>query len=350
MIKHSTYTFAGDFELESGKSIPGFQLSYSTFGELNENNDNIIWVCHALTGSSDFLVWWDGLFGKGRIYDPEKYFIICANTLGGCYGSTGPLSTNPATQKPFYHSFPSLTIRDIVKAFDYLRQHLGFSRIHTVIGGSMGGQQALEWAIQSPEVFQHLIQIASNAKHSPWGIAFNETQRAAISQDITWQLSIDQAGLNGMKVARSIALLSYRNYQTYELTQSEDSDEKVDHFKASSYQNYQGEKLSQRFNAYTYWILSKAMDSHNVGRNRGGISPALNLIKSKCLFIGISTDVLFPIEEQALLAKQVKGSTFNVLESKFGHDGFLIEYEQLSNSIYAFYKEVSEPEKIKLDN
>lgn len=349
MIKHHTYTFNNDFELESGKVLSGFQLSYSTFGELNEKKDNIIWVCHALTGSSDFLVWWDGLFGKGRIYDPEKHFIICANTLGGCYGSTGPLSINPSTNKPYYHSFPSLTIKDIVRAFDLLRLQLDFSKIHTVIGGSMGGQQALEWTIQAPEVFQHLVQIASNAKHSPWGIAFNESQRAAIAQDITWQLSIDNAGLDGMKVARSIALLSYRNYKTYELTQSEVSDDKTDNFKASSYQQYQGEKLSQRFNAFTYWSLSKAMDSHNIGRNRGGIPAALQKIKAKCLFIGISTDILFPVEEQKLLAKHVKGSTMNVLESKYGHDGFLIEYEQLSNCIYSFYQQVSHPEEIKLD-
>lgn len=348
MIEHHTFEYKNKFELESGKDLPGFQLRYSTLGNLNEKKDNVVWVCHALTGNSDVLAWWSGLFGPGRLYDPEKYFIICANTLGGCYGSTGPLSDNPLTKRPYYHSFPLLTIRDIVNSFELLRQFLNINSIHTVIGGSMGGQEALEWALTKPDAVKHLVQIASNAKHSPWGIAFNESQRAAIAQDITWQLNTDQAGLNGMKVARSIALLSYRNYRTYELTQAEINNEVFDQFKASAYQKYQGEKLAQRFNAYTYWILSKAMDSHNIGRRRGELENVLKSLKAKCLFVGITSDILFPVEEQKFLAQNVKGSVFSSLDSNYGHDGFLIEYEKLTTVIKSFYEKVSVPQEISL--
>ncbi|MDQ3395233.1 MAG: homoserine O-acetyltransferase [Bacteroidota bacterium] len=341
MIEHYTFNHNFELNLESGKSLAGFQLRYSTMGSLNENKDNVVWVIHALTGSSDFLAWWQGLFGEGKIYDPQKYFIICVNTLGGCYGSTGPLSINPATKRPYYHSFPQLSIRDIVASFELLRQSLSIKKIHTVIGGSMGGQEALEWCISKPEVFQHLVQIASNAKHSAWGIAFNESQRAAIAQDITWQLHTDDAGREGMKVARSIALLSYRHYSTYQSTQSEVDDEVCDNYKAARYQKYQGEKLAQRFNAYTYWILSKAMDSHNIGRGRGGVEKAIQQLQAKCLFVGINSDILFPVSEQQYLAGLLNDSHLKILESNYGHDGFLIEYAQLTKTLQEFYQSVS---------
>src|SRR5690606_25880391 len=147
--------------------------------------------------------WWEGLFGIGKLYNPEEYTIICANSLGGCYGSTGPLSVNPETGIPYYNDFPFLTNRDIVRAFDLLREHLGIKAIHTLIGGSLGGQQALEWSILVPKLSENLIIIASNAFHSPWGIAFNESQRMAISLDKTWGEKNEKAGLEGMKIART---------------------------------------------------------------------------------------------------------------------------------------------------
>lgn len=327
------------YKLESGESLPGFQLQYTTLGRLNASRTNVVWICHALTGNSDFTTWWDGLFGQGKAFDPQDHFIICANTLGGCYGSTGPLSINPLSKQPYHHKFPFITNRDIVGSFELLREELNIDIIHTLIGGSLGGQQALEWAISHPFRVKNLIQVASNAKHSPWGIAFNESQRQAIAQDLTWQLDTDTAGLNGMKVARSIALLSYRSYQTYQLTQIEQDDEATDHFKAASYQVYQGEKLAKRFNAYTYWALSKAMDAHNVGRGRGGIRLALGMIKARTLFIGITSDVLFPVQEQQFLAENVAGSTLGSIDSAYGHDGFLIEWQKLTTIIQKFNKE-----------
>ncbi len=339
MLTNNIFEYKEAIQLESGEQLPGFNLNYSTYGKLNASKDNIIWVCHALTANANFLEWWPGLFGEKTLYDPDEYYIICANMIGSCYGSTGPLSPNPTTGIPYFHSFPHLTNRDMVQTFELLRQHLGFDTIHTLIGGSMGGQQALEWSIQKTDVFNNLIIIASNAKHSPWGIAFNESQRQAIAMDLTWKLNTEQAGMKGMKVARSIALLSYRHYATYLATQNEEGDEKIKDFKASSYQIYQGEKLAKRFNAFSYWTLSKAMDSHNIGRDRGGVEAALKRIKSKSLFISIATDQLFPVSEQKYLADNVNNAQFEIIDSTYGHDGFLIEVEQLTEAISNFYTE-----------
>ncbi len=326
------------FELEAGESLPGFQLKYTTLGKLNAERNNVIWVCHALTGSSDFTDWWGGLFTSDGPFDPSKNFIICANILGGCYGSTGPLSVNPITAKTFYHEFPLLTTRDVVRSFDLLRQHLTITRVHTLIGGSLGGQQVLEWAILQPEVFQNIIPISCNASHSPWGIAFNEAQRMAIEADPTWKESDPRAGVQGLKAARAIGMISYRQYETYAETQSEKSNQTLDAFRASTYQRYQGDKLTNRFNSFTYWTLSKMMDSHNVARNRKGVIQALGTIKARALVIGIESDLLFPLQEQKFLAGNIPGADLEVVESLFDHDGFLIEFESLKKIIKHYFK------------
>lgn len=339
MEKHDhIFHYKEKFELEAGESLPGFQLKYTTLGKLNAERSNVIWVCHALTGSSDFTDWWGGLFTGDGPFDPSRHFIICANIPGGCYGSTGPLSLNPVTGKPYYHDFPEITIRDIVRAFDLLRQELKISRVHTVLGGSLGGQQALEWAILQPEVFQHIIPISCNAFHSPWGIAFNEAQRMAIEADPTWKENSPRAGIQGLKAARAIGMLSYRQYNTYLETQSEKNNETIDDFRASTYQRYQGDKLANRFNTYTYWILSKIMDSHNVGRKRESIESALRSIKAKTLVIGIDSDILFPINEQKYLASAIPGAQLEIIQSLYGHDGFLVEFEHLKTIIKHYFK------------
>ena len=339
MVEKRIFSYSDAFSLEAGGTLPGFQLHYTTYGTLSPNRDNVIWVCHALTANAEPQDWWAGLFGSGKLYDPVEYFVVCANTLGSCYGSTGPLSVNPLTDEPFFHDFPVLTNRDVVRSFDLLRQHLGITQIHTLIGGSLGGQQALEWTIMQSGLVRHLIQVASNAQHSPWGIAFNESQRLAIQHDATWVQRSPTAGLNGMRTARSIALLSYRHYRTYAATQREPSAEKIDDFRASSYQQYQGEKLARRFNAFSYWTLSKAMDSHHVGRGRGSVEAVLRAIEARCLFVGIDTDTLFPPSEQAFLVQQVPHARGATLVSTYGHDGFLVETEQLTQVIRRFYAE-----------
>lgn len=315
--------------------IPGFRLAYTTAGELNEAKDNVVWIFHALTGNSDPFDWWSGLVGTAKIIDPARYFIVCVNMPGSCYGSTGPLDYNPRTGEPWYHEFPFFTPRDMARAYHYLRLHLGIERIWLGMGGSMGGQQLLEWATEEPHLFEKIIPMATNAFHSAWGKAFNASQRMCIEADPTWKERHPQAGMEGMKVARSIALLSYRHYRTYAATQQDDP-ERLEHYRAESYQRYQGEKLAARFNAFSYHALTKGMDAHHLGRSRGSIHEALASIRAKTLVIGIDTDVLYPPEEQEYIARQIPGGQFALLHSHYGHDAFLVEYEKLEEMIRPF--------------
>lgn len=327
------FDYKYSFGLESGESLPGFRLAYTTRGTLNADRSNAVWICHALTGNADAGDWWSGMIGPGKYYDPASYFIVCVNILGSCYGSTGPLSVNPATGQPYYHDFPMITIRDIVATLDLLRQELEIEKIHTCIGGSVGGEQALEWAIVQPKLIDNLIVIAASAVASPWCIAFNEAQRMAIEADPTWTERRPEAGREGMKAARAMAMISYRNYDTYGFTQALDNNEQLEGYKAAGYQRYQGEKLADRYNAFTYRVLSKVMDSHNVGRNRGSILNALAQIKAHTLVVGIRSDLLFPPTEQQFLARHIPEATYEEIDSLYGHDGFLIEFRPLANII-----------------
>lgn len=348
MSIQSTYTHTSSFTLENGKDLPQLDIAYQTFGQLNKAKNNVIWVCHALTANADVLDWWKGLFGENDLFNTEDHFIICANIIGSNYGTTSPLSINPATGLPYYLAFPDFTIRDLAKAHELLAKHLGINHIQVLIGGSLGGQQALEWTLATQLEIEHLILIATNAAHSPWGIAFNESQRLAIAADRTFYANQPDGGFKGLKAARSIALLSYRTYDAYNETQLESVNDKTDNFRASSYQDYQGDKLCKRFNAYSYWYLTKAMDSHNVGRGRKSIIEALNSIKNNTLVVGIENDVLFPLSEQEFLAKHIPNASFGAIKCAYGHDGFLIETDKLTNLIGNFLKETANKNIIKL--
>jgi homoserine O-acetyltransferase len=349
--------------LESGAILPSYHLDYSTYGTLNATGDNVVWVFHALTANSDPVQWWPGLVGEGKLFDPSTYYIVCVNMPGSCYGSIGPLDRDPERGEAYYHTFPFFTPRDMIRAYQPLRRSLGINRIHAGIGGSMGGQQLLEWAIEEPELFDHIIPIATNARHSPWGIAFNTTQRMAIEADPSWKERSEHAGLNGMKVARAVAILSYRQYDTYEQGQPRTDDFFADRGPggttagdaagaagnevesgaetggaagrtgAASYQRYQGEKLARRFNAFSYYALSQSMDAHDTGRGRGGAEIALQRIKARTLVIGIESDILFPLSEQQFLARWIPGATYHPIPSLYGHDGFLLEYEQIGGLV-----------------
>jgi len=330
------WKLAEAFRLECGTTLPEIEIAYHTYGELSPTGDNVVWVCHALTGNSEAADWWDGLVGEEKLFNPEQHFIVCANMLGSCYGSTGPLSINPATGKVYGHDFPLVTVRDMVAAHELLREHLGIQKIHVALGGSMGGQQVLEWAIQKPDLFEHIALLATNAVHSPWGIAFNESQRMAIYADASLlDENNPEAGKKGLETARSIAMLSYRSYDTYQMTQT-DAEDKIGDFRASSYQRYQGLKLWRRFNVFSYLTLSRAMDSHNVGRGRGGVDKALQEVKANTLVIGITSDLLFPLREQERIAKGITGAQYTELESIYGHDGFLVEFQRIETLIRQF--------------
>ena len=332
-MKQSIFQSNQSIVLESGFQLPAYHLAYTTYGNLNKGKDNVVWIFHALTANSNPDEWWPGLVGKDKLFDPKKYFIVCVNMPGSCYGSIGPMETNPDTAEKYYHDFPFFTTRDMIRSYQGLREYLGIEKIKIGIGGSMGGQQLLEWAIAEPSLFEYIFPIATNARHSAWGIAFNASQRMCIEADVTWKENSATAGLEGMKAARSVALLSYRHYETYHLSQSEHHHEKLESYKSESYQKYQGEKLSRRFNAFSYYLLSKSMDAHNVGRGHESIEVALQKITAKTLTIGISSDLLFPVSEQKFIAHNIWGATFESIDSLYGHDGFLLEFEKIEKLI-----------------
>lgn len=321
MAQQQSFILSPGLSLEKGGYLPSPTIAYHTYGQPGKP---VIWVCHALTANSDVFDWWAGLFGPQDPFNPNDYYIVCANVLASCYGTSGPLSENPDTGQVYYHDFPEVTIRDMAAAHEALRQHLGIERIHLVVGGSLGGQQALEWAIAQPHVFENLSLIATNARHSAWGIAFNESQRMAIEADATWRKRAATAGDLGMRAARAAALLSYRHYSTYERFQT-DPEPVLDQYRATTYQQYQGEKLSRRFNAFSYYRLSQAMDSHHIGRGRGAVEAVLAQLPVRTLVIGISSDVLFPVSEQQFLAEHLPNAEYAQINSDYGHDGFLIE-------------------------
>ncbi|MBS1949296.1 MAG: homoserine O-acetyltransferase [Bacteroidetes bacterium] len=335
------FEYRQPFKLECGETLPGIVIAYNTYGQMNIEKNNVVWVCHALTANSDAVDWWKGVVGQRSVIDPEKYFIVCANILGSCYGSTGPLTINGQTKRPYYSSFPIVTIRDMVKAHILLRKFLDIDSIHLLMGGSMGGYQAMEWAIMEKETIKNLFLIATSATESAWGIAIHTAQRLAIEADSTWRDESAEAGKKGLKAARAIGILSYRNYGVLVEKQTEPDTRKIDDYKASSYVRHQGDKLAGRFNAYSYWVLTKAMDSHHIarGRNAGAIE-ILQQVFQRTLIIGISSDILCPMKELRFLADNIPHSILLEMDSAYGHDGFLVETEKISRALEAWLKEM----------
>ncbi len=333
------FNYNSPFTLESGQQLPGLTIAYNTYGTLNAAKSNVVWICHALTANSEAADWWPGVVGAGHVIDPEKHFIVCANILGSCYGSTGPLSVNPATGQPWYHQFPLITIRDMVNAHILLRKHLGIDTIYLLMGGSMGGYQALEWTVMESGLIDRLFLLATSPTESAWGIAVHATQRLAIEADNTWQQNSPEAGQNGLKAARAIGILTYRNYGILVQKQTDTDTEKLDNYRATSYINYQGEKLVKRFNAFSYWLLTKAMDSHHLARGRGGnVEKLLQGISQETLIIGISSDILCPLQEQRHMKEFIPGSTLIEIDSAYGHDGFMVEAEKISQTLANWLK------------
>ena len=335
-----TYHSSAPFELESGVVIPSITIAYNTFGTLNADKTNVIWVCHALTANSDVADWWPHTVEPGCFLDPEKYFVVCANILGSHYGTTGPMSTDPRTGQPYFSAFPQITVRDMVKAHRLLADHLGIDSVELLIGSSLGGFQSMEWAIADTSFARRLALIATSAYTTPWAAAFNESQRMAIEADCTFGEPDPEAGARGLSAARSIALLSYRGPAAYNLTQADNGamtdPESPFRRRVLTYQQHQGEKLCKRFNAYSYYLLSRAVDAHDVGRNNGGRESALASIKAKTMVIGITSDILFTVDDARFLADHIPGAELHTIESDFGHDGFLVEHEKLNSLLLKF--------------
>ncbi len=339
------------FTLESGRSLAPVHVAYETYGTLNAEGTNALLVCHALTGNAHAAGvdaegragWWDGVVGEGKGLDTARYFVVCTNFLGSCYGTTGPMSTDPATGLPFGNSFPAYTVRDMVRLQYYLLKSLGVNRLVAVTGGSLGGMQVLEWALMYPDFVETIIPIATAARHSAWCIALNEVARLAILNDDAKSRSNGHAAAGrGLALARMIAMISYRSRASFEkrFARNVRKDEgESPMFEVESYLHYQGQKLVRRFDASTYVGITNAMDSHDVTRGRKSLRETLGSIRARALCIGIDSDVLYPVVEQAEIAAQIPNARYAEIHSLHGHDAFLIEFEQLNRLVREFLNE-----------
>lgn len=334
-----TYSHDRPFRLESGVELPRLEIAYNTYGTMNPDRSNVVWVCHALTANSDVADWWPHTVETGCFLDPAKWFVVCANILGSHYGTTGPLSVNPATGTPYYGDFPDFTIRDMVAVHRVLADALGIGHIHALVGSSVGGFQAVEWAVDEPERFDKLVLIATAPVATPWAIAIDETQRMAIEADPTYGERRPDAAMAGLAAARAIGLLTYRGGEGYNLTQRETEPGKLlprAAHRPCSYQQYQGLKLCRRYNAYSYVKILDAFDTHDVGRSRGGLEKALSRISAQTMTVGITTDMIFPPAEMRRLAAAIPEAAYEELASDFGHDGFLVEHQRLNDILTKF--------------
>ncbi|MBI1807346.1 MAG: homoserine O-acetyltransferase [Ignavibacteria bacterium] len=348
------FTESAPLQLESGKRILEITVAYETYGTLNNEGTNAILICHALTANAHAAGyhsfndqapgWWDGLIGPGKAFDTDKYFVVCPNILGSCYGTTGPISTDSSTGEQYRMTFPQFTIRDIVKVQKRLLDTLGVTRLATLSGSSLGGMQVLEWAIMYPDFCATIIPISTSVKQSTWCIALNTAARAAIMSDPTWNNGCyDHQPANGLTIARMVGMISYRSAQEFEQRfgrkrqHASDNQFDVDNpFEIESYLHYQGQKLSSRFDANTYIYLSRAMDLHDVTRDRGDIGEVLSGIKAKTLCVGVSSDIRYPTSEQKEIVRYIPQALYAEIDSIHGHDAFLIEFKQLNAIISGF--------------
>lgn len=325
------------FRLESGAVLPEVEIAWRSWGELDRGGGNAVLVCHALTGSPAVDAWWKGLFGPGRSLDPERDFIVCANVLGGCYGTTGPASRRPGGER-WGGDFPAISIRDMVRLQALLLAELGIDRLRLVVGGSMGGMLALEWPLLFPDKVEAVVAIATSARHSAWCIGISEAQRQAIFADPAWQggrYGESAPPAAGLAAARALAMISYRSRQSFEQRFARGEDQVRD-FAVEAYLAHQGKKLVDRFDAGSYVALTRAMDSHDLGRGRDGVEAALGRVEQPVLVVAITSDILYPPLEQEELAGLLPRGELAYLVSPHGHDAFLIDAEKLDPIVRDF--------------
>ena len=352
--------------LECGKVLPEITIAYETYGSLNSAGDNAILVCHALTGDahaagvhteSDRVPgWWEPLIGPGKALDTDKFFVVSSNVLGSCNGTTGPASINPETGRPYAMSFPLITIRDMVHLQKALLDYLGVKHLVTVIGGSMGGMQVLEWAVHYPDFMSSVIPIAACIRLSAQTIAFNQTQREAIMLDPNWQEGDyydKKPPETGLSLARMIGIITYKSIhawddkfaRTFSGINKEDYYDFHQRFEVENYLRYQGQKLVKRFDANSYLYLTKAMDLHDIGFPFGDYHTALKKIRVPLLSVGVSSDFLYPPYQQKQIVKELLEiggqATYQEIISPFGHDGFLIEFQQQNQIVGDFLAQVT---------
>ncbi len=324
----------GTTYLENGSALPQVRIAYRTWGR---PRPTATLVCHALTGSADADDWWADLFGPGKALDPEQDYIVCANVLGGCYGTTGPTSRANGAFEPFGGTFPTVTIRDIVHTQALLLDHLGVETLNLVIGGSMGGMQVLEWAALYPERVTAIAPIATGPTQSAWGVALSEAQRQAIKADANYaegRYPLGSGPAQGLAAARSIAMISYRSPDNFDSRFGRNATDET--YDVQSYLRHQGDKLVNRFDANTYLTLIGAMDSHDVGRGRGSVAEALNAIEHPALVVSVSSDGLYPAAEVAAMASHLPNAELHEIDAPHGHDAFLIRVDELNARLVDF--------------
>ncbi len=326
------------FITESGFRFEHAPVAYKTWGKLNSSRDNVILIFHALTGHAAADEWFPGIFGEGNVCDPDEHFIICINVPGSCYGSVGPQSINPKTESPYQNEFPEITIRDMVRFQQQFLDQKGITGIELVIGGSMGGMQALEFIIMDRRP-RSAVLIAMGKAHTPWAIGISHAQRVAITNDPDWKdgnYGLNEGPFRGVAAARMMAMITYRAPEDYNRKFGRKLQNEDGQFQIESYLNYQGEKLAKRMDAHTYIILTKAMDSHDISRGRSDFEQILDRVEIPVQVIGITSDHLYPTAEQKELAELLPNSRYAEINSPAGHDGFLIEFEQLNQIIKPF--------------
>ncbi|MFB3915092.1 MAG: homoserine O-acetyltransferase [Terriglobales bacterium] len=352
------FTFAHDepFRLDAGGELQPVTLRYALYGTLNAARDNAVLVCHALSGSARVADWWADMFG--RVFDTGRDCIIGINVIGSCYGSTGPVSRNPRTGDPYGPDFPLVSISDMVRAQARLLDHLGVERVRVVIGGSIGGMQALQWAVDFPECVSTCISIGSTPL-AAMGLALNHLQRRVILLDPAWQrgrYAPEQQPALGLGLARAIAMCSYKSAALFDERYARKPNRNGEdpyhsmtgRFDVAGYLDHQGEKFIARFDANTYIIISKAMETFDLVRGYGSEESALQRIQARVLLVGISSDWLFPAADVRALGDRMVAAGvdchYRELQSSHGHDGFLADPERLAQIIQPYFQdEVRKP-------
>jgi homoserine O-acetyltransferase len=364
IVQIEYYTYPDKITLESGIEFGPITIAYETYGKLNDAGDNAILLLHALSGDSHAAGyytkedkkpgWWDSMVGPNKAFDTNKFFIVCSNILGGCKGTTGPSSINPETQKPYALDFPVITVEDMVKTQKLLVDYLGIKSILSVAGGSMGGMQAMEWVINYPEFVKSAIVIASTSRLTAQGIAFNAVGRTAIISDPKWNNGnyyTSEPPANGLSIARMIGHITYLSEESMhskfgrKLQDKTAPDFNFDtDFQVESYLQHQGQSFVDRFDANSYLYITKAMDYYDVPSKYGSLAVAFGKSKAKFLIVSFSSDWLFPPEQSKDIVKALMNSDKDVaycaIESKFGHDAFLLEQDHQTRIINSFLKDI----------
>jgi homoserine O-acetyltransferase/O-succinyltransferase len=360
IVRTKFFTFGDDahpFITESGLGFASITLAYETYGSLNSDKSNAILICHALTGDAHAAGlhkgdknpgWWDSMIGPGKAFDTNRYFIICSNVLGGCQGSTGPSSINPATGKPYALDFPPITLKDMINAQRHLVDHFDIDRLLSVAGGSMGGMQALQWVVSYPEKVASVISIATAAVHSPQQIAFNEVGRQAIMADPNWNDGNyygRDLPARGLSVARMLGHITYMSDTSMKekfgrrLKESHAEFRFSPEFEVEGYLQYRGETFIKRFDPNSYLYITKAIDYFNLS-NGAALSHVLKGVKARFLVIAFKSDWLYPAYQSQEIARACKRAGVEAiyceLNSTWGHDAFLIEVEEQSQLITYF--------------